>query len=152
MKELGRSVSVVWSALVEIFQNVGFTFTVVLGDVPVFQCLLQGHLSSHILKPERGERGVESSWLSATVRLECQTNSISSSRWPGKIAPSCLLSSASCSLSSYQNCRTADYNSMKIFSSAQPKPSWSARMQAHLQLDSVWCQNWSLAKLLDWKK
>ena len=33
-KELGRSVSVVWSALVvEIFQNVGFTFTVVLGDV-----------------------------------------------------------------------------------------------------------------------
>ena len=29
-KELGRSVSVVWSALVEIFQNVGFTFTVVL--------------------------------------------------------------------------------------------------------------------------
>ena len=56
MKELGRSVSVVWSALVEIFQNVGFTFTVVLEDVPVFQCLLQGHLSSHILKPERGER------------------------------------------------------------------------------------------------
>ena len=59
-KELGRSVSVVWFRLVDIFPNVGFTFTVVLVDVPMFQCLLQGQLSSHILKPERErERGEE---------------------------------------------------------------------------------------------
>ena len=62
-KELGRSVSVVWFAPVEIFQNVGFTFTELLcwercsnvlkftADPPWF--------GSHILKPERGERREE---------------------------------------------------------------------------------------------
>ena len=86
-KELGRSVSVVWFAPVEIFQNVGFTFTELLcwercsnvlkftADPPWF--------GSHILKPERGERreerGVESNReLSATV--ECQPSRINSSR------------------------------------------------------------------------
>ena len=52
--------SVFWSGVVEIFPNVGFTFTtVVLVDVLMFQCLLQGQLSSHILKPKRERRGEE---------------------------------------------------------------------------------------------
>ena len=48
--------------------DVGFTFTVVLGerDVPLHCCNVycrQGHLSSHILKPERG---VGSNWLTGS--------------------------------------------------------------------------------------